>query len=92
MKLKTIQKEYYQSANHYLFSCDYSWGDIDFPARIKEWKRFEKNNETIALNILHVPHSEIKITHAYKSEYNHTRKNQVVQLIITDGKNGIILL
>ena len=92
MKLKAIQKEYYQLANHDLFSCDYSWGGIDFPARIKEWTRFEKNNETIALNILQVPHSEIKITHAYKSEYNHTRKNQVVLLMITDGKNGIILL
>ena len=60
-------------------------GDIDFPAEIKEWKRFEKNNETIALNILQVPHDEIKITHADKSKYNHTRENQVV-LIITDGE------
>ena len=38
---------------------------------MKEWKRFEKNNETIALNILQIPHNEIKIAHAYKSEYNH---------------------
>ena len=33
---------------------------------------------------MQVPHDEIKITHAYKSEYNHTRKNQVVLLMITD--------
>ena len=72
--------------NHYLFSCDYNWHGIDFPAGIKEWKRFERNNETIALNILQVPHDEIKITHAYKSKYNHTRKNQVVLLMITDGE------
>ena len=72
--------------NHHLFSCDYNWQGIDFPAGIKEWKRFEKNNETIALNILQVPHDEIKITHAYKSKYNHTRKNQVVLLMITDGE------
>ena len=44
-----------------------------------------KNNETIALNILQIPHDEIKITHAYKSEYN-PRKNQVVLLMITDGE------
>ena len=31
-----------------------------------------------------MPHNEIKITHAYKSKYNHTRKNQVVLLIIID--------
>ena len=71
---------------HHYFSCEYSWWGIDFLAGIKEWKRFEKNNETIALNILQVPHDEIKITHAYKSEYNHTRKNQVVLLMITDGE------
>ena len=46
----------------------------------------KKNNETIALNILQVPHDEIKITHAYKSEYNHTRKNQIVLLMITGGE------
>ena len=28
--------------NHHLFSCDYNWCSIDFPAGIKEWKRFEK--------------------------------------------------
>ena len=72
--------------NHYLFSCDYNWHGIDFPAGIKEWKRFERNNETIALNILQVPHDEIKITHAHKSEYNHTRKNQIALLMITDGE------
>ena len=46
----------------------------------------KKNNETIALNILQVPHNEIKISHAYKSEYNRKRKNQVVLLMITDGE------
>ena len=35
---------------------------------------------------MQVPHDEIKITHAYKSEYNHARKNQVVLLMITDVK------
>ena len=72
--------------NHHLFSCDYSWQGIDFLAGIKEWKRFGKDNETIALNILQVPHDEIKITHVYKSEYNHTRKNQIVLLMITDAE------
>ena len=61
-------------------------GGIDFPAGIKEWERFEKNNETIDFNISQVPHDEIKITQAYKSEYNHTRKNQAVLLMVTDGE------
>ena len=59
--------------------------DIDFPARIKDWKKFEKNNETIALNILQVPYGEKNIIHVYKSKHNHTCKNQVVLLMITDG-------
>ena len=84
-------RERIQGIHHY-FSCEYNWWGIDFPAGIKEWKRFEKNNETIALNILQVPHDEIKITHAYKSKYNHTRKNQVVLLRLLMVKNGIILL
>ena len=35
---------------------------------------------------MQVPHDEIKINHAYKSKYNHTRENQVVLLMITDGE------
>ena len=31
--------------NHDLFSCDYNWQSIEFPAEITEWKRFEKSNE-----------------------------------------------
>ena len=72
--------------NHHLFSCDYNRQGIDFLTGIKEWKRFEKNNETIALTILQVPHDEIKITHAYNLEYNHTRKNQLNLLMITDDE------
>ena len=52
----------------------------------KRLKKIEKNNETIALNILQVPHNEKNITHVYKSKHNHTRKNQVVLLMITDGE------
>ena len=31
------------------FVDQYNWQDINFPAGIKDWKKFEKNNETIAL-------------------------------------------
>ena len=74
--------------NHYrVFSCWILYNSvIEYPAGEKDWNRFEKNNETVALTILQVPHDEKKITHAYKSKYNHTRKNQVVLLMITDGE------
>ena len=57
-----------------------------------DWKKFEQKNKTIALNILFVPHNTKIMMLAYKPKYNHKRKNQVVLLMITDDKNGIILL
>ena len=39
------------------FINQYNWKDIDFPSHQKDWKKFEQNNETIALNILFVPHN-----------------------------------
>ena len=37
------------------FIDQYNWEDIDFPAGIKDWKKFERNNKTIALNIFYIP-------------------------------------
>ena len=63
-----------------------NWKEIDFPSHGKDWKKFELNNKSIALNILHVPHNTEKIRHAYNSKYNLTRENQVILLMITDGE------
>ena len=71
------------------FINQYNWKDIDFPSHQKDWKKFEQNNKTIALNILFIPHNTEEIRLAYKSKYNRKRENQVVLLMITDG--GIIL-
>ena len=49
-------------------------------------KKFELNNESIALNILYVPHNTGKIYLAYKSKHNLTREKQVILLMITDGE------
>ena len=38
------------------------------------------------MNILFVPHNKKEINIAYKSKCNHKRKNQVILLMITDGK------
>ena len=42
--------------------------------------------ESIALNILYVPHNTEKIRHAFKSKYNLKCGNQVILLMITDGE------
>ena len=64
----------------------YNWEGINFPAGSKEWQKFEKNNNTITLNVLHIPRNTKTISVAYRSEYNNKRKKQVILLMITDGK------
>ena len=61
---------------------------MDFPSYRKDWKNFESNNKSIALNILYVPHNTKEIRHAYKSKYNLKRENQVILLMITDGEKS----
>ena len=68
------------------FIDQYSWKDIDFPSHCKDWKKFESNNKSIALNILYVPYNTEKIRHTYKSKYNLTRENQIILLMITDSE------
>ena len=36
-----------------LFISEYNCKGINFPSEINDWKKFEKNNVTIALNVLH---------------------------------------
>ena len=68
------------------YISQYNRKDIAFLSHQKDWKKLEQNSKTIALNILFVPHSTKLIRLTYKSKYNHKRKNQVILLMITDGK------
>ena len=68
------------------FIDQYNWQEIDFPSHKKDWKQVESNNKSIALNVLYAPYTTEKIRHAYKSKYNKERENQVILLMITDGK------
>ena len=85
---QNIQNHPERISNIECFINQNNWEGIDFPAGIKEWKRFEKNNETIALNILFIPHDEKTIDPIYKSKYNCKRKNQVILLMITDDEKS----
>ena len=68
------------------FIDQYSWKEMDFPSHKKDRKGFEKNNKTIAFNILYVPYGTEEIRQAYKSKHNLKRENQVILLMITDGE------
>ena len=69
------------------FIDNYNWKDINFPAAEKDWNKFEINNKNIALNILYVPFNTKKVEIAYKSKYNLIRDNQIILLMISNGKN-----
>ena len=70
-----------------LFIDQYNWSEINFPSKQKDWKKFESNNKSIALNILYIPHNTKDIRHAYKSNFNLTREHKVILLMIShDGE------
>ena len=66
------------------FINNYNWKDIEYPSHSKDWKKFECNNKTIALNILYVPYNITEIKQGYISKYNNERDSQVNLLMITD--------
>ena len=68
------------------FINKYNWEGIEFLVGPKDWIKFERNNKTIALNVLFIQHNTEIIRVAYRSEYNNKRKKQVILLMITDGK------
>ena len=70
------------------FINNYNWKDIEFSSHSKDWRKFECNNKTIALNILYVPYNTKKINQAYISKHNNERDNRVNLLMITDETNN----
>ena len=67
------------------FINNYNWKDIEFPSHLKDWRKFECNNKTIALNILNVLQNTKQIKQAYISKHNNERDTHVNLLMITDG-------
>ena len=70
------------------FIDNYNWKDIEFPSCSKDWRKFEQNNKTIALNILYVPYNTKEIRPTYISKYNYKRNNQVILPMITDNNKN----
>ena len=63
--------------------------DTYFSSHQRDREEFERNDTSIALNILFVPHNSEEIKLAYKSNYN-KRKNQVILLMINDEANNLL--
>ena len=66
------------------FINKYKWEGINFSSEKGDRKKFEKNNLTIALNVL--SSKKQKMYPAYVSRNNSNRKNQVIFLMIPNGR------
>ena len=56
------------------FINKYNWKGINYPSKIDDWKTFEKNNLTIALNILYIKEKEICPAYISKNNSNCEKK------------------
>ena len=56
----------------------------NFPSQKDDWRKFEKNNVTIALNVLYAKKEKIYL--AYVSKHNSNREKQVILLMILNGE------
>ena len=52
------------------FIDKYSWKETNSPSNKEDWNNFEKDNKSIALNFLFVPHNTKQIRHAYLSKHS----------------------
>ena len=86
LNYQTIEKNRQRISNLKPYINKYNWEGIEFSAGQKDLIKFQKNNKTIALNILFIPHNAKTIRVAYRSEYSHKRKKQVILLMITDSE------
>ena len=68
------------------FINKYIWKGINYPSKIDDWKNFEKNNTTIALNKLYVKEKEIGS--AYISKINSNYKKLIILLMIPIEEKG----
>ena len=62
----------------------YNWERINFPSEKHDWKRFLKNNVTVAFNVLYA--KKEKICPASVSKHNSNRKKHIILLIISNRK------
>ena len=61
--------------------------DIDLSSHQRDWKKFEQENNLIALNVVFASYNSEEIKLAYKSNHNKC-KNQVILLMINDKANN----
>ena len=62
----------------------YNWKRMNYPSKICEWKTFEKNNPTTALNIYYSKEKEIFLV--YISKINSNYEKQIILFMVPNEK------
>ena len=70
-----------------LFVNKYKWEGINFPSEKGNWKKVEKNNVRIALNLLYVKKEKIYPTYVSKNNLN-CKKQVILLMILNEEKCG----
>ena len=81
-----IRKNHQRVSRVKKFINQYDWSGTNFSSNVDDFKMFELNTKSVALNVLFVPYGEKTIRHMYKSKYNLKRENQVILLSISDSE------
>ena len=68
------------------YTSKFDWNSIKFLDDSTDYKRFERNNDEVALNIFFVPFNQQDIKPEYVSKHNFNEKVQISLLKITNGE------
>ena len=66
------------------FINKYNWEGINFPLEKNDWKKFEKDNVTVALNVLYAKREKIYSAYVFKNNSN--CEKQVILFMISNGE------
>ena len=80
-----IKKDHQRISRLTPYENKYNGKGLDFPVPIKKIDKFEKNNPSIAVNVLFSKKKSQNIYRARRSKYNVECKKQVNLLMIEDG-------
>ena len=83
LNYEEIKKEPQRITKIKPFINKYNWEGINFPSEKDDWKKFDKNNVTIAFNVLYA--KKEKIYPAYVSKHNSNCGKQIILLMISNG-------
>ena len=84
VKFQRNKKETQKVTKIKLFIYEYNWEGINVPSEKDDWKKFEKNNLTIALNVLYAKKGKNISCLCFKHNSNHEK--QVIILMTSNGE------